>query len=245
MNIVDKIKALLAKAAGTDNQAEAELFLAKAHELMEKHQLDAGDLEKDDPIAFEAYYQKGSTKAAPDWDFMLVFSVARYFGCKAIRIEKYVGGGKSQWAMDIVGRESARVTTKEMHAYLVATVRRLGRQAAEAQEFPILEEFGGRYYRTGRFMNADQCARRIGNALRSRLSELASEMEAKNKAPTAAGRNALVTVDRVLALYDEKYPKAAPIRGSYSTTGKARKIAAGIGLNNQVGGSSTLRLGGK
>jgi hypothetical protein len=245
MNIVDKIKALLAKAASTDNQAEAELFLAKAHELMEKHQLDAGDLEKDDPIAFEGYYQKGSTKAAPDWDFMLIFNVARYFGCKAIRTEKYIGGGKAQWVMDMVGRESARVTAKEMHAYLVATVRRLGRQAAEAKEFPILEEYDGRYYKTGKFMNADQCARRIGNALRSRLGELASEMEAKSKAPTATGRNALVTVDRVLAIYNEKYPNSAPIRGTFSTTGKAREIAAGIGLNNQVGGSSTLRLGGK
>lgn len=245
MTIVEKIKALLAKAASTDNQSEAELFLAKAHELMEKHQLDAGDLEKDDPITGEGYYQKGSTKAAPDWDFMLIFNVARYFGCKAIRMEKYVGNGKSQWVMDLVGRESARVTAKEMHAYLVATVRRLGRQAAVAQEFPILEEYGGRFYRTGKFMNADQCARRIGNALRSRLGELASEMEAKNTAPTAAGRNALVTVDRVLAVYNERHPDARPIKGSYSTTGKAREIAAGIGLNSQVGGSSTLRIGGK
>lgn len=161
MTIVEKIKALLAKAASSDHQAEAEVFLAKAHELMEKHQLDAADLETDDPVDGEEYYTKGNVKAAPDWDFMLIFAVAKYFGCKACRNTTKDG----KWTMDLVGRESARVTAKAMHEYLVKTVRRLGREAAGTREFKIYKEdkhFGGHYW-TGEYMNADQ-ASQIGRA---------------------------------------------------------------------------------
>lgn len=232
MSIVNTIRALLAKATSTDNEHEAEIFFAKAKELMDKHQLDAGDLEVDDPVAEERVYRRNGA-AAPDWDFMLIFNVARYYGCKAIRISLSKG-----YEMGLIGRESARVTAQEMHKYLVTTVRRLGREAAANKTFP-------RYDRAGNFvgyMNADQASRRIGNALRSRIGQLAALNE-QAEPSTAAGRNALVTVDRVLAVYKELHPDAAPIGGTYFTNDKARAIASGIGLNRQTGGGApTLRL---
>ena len=234
MTIVEKIKALLAKAASTDSTHEAELFLAKAHELMEKHQLDASDLDNDDPVDAEHFYEKGSVKAAPDWDTNLIWPLATYFGCKACRI--YTKNRK--WAMDLVGRESARITTMEMHAYLVKTVRRLGREAAGTEDFRAIDRRGNIYY-----MNADQCARRIGNALRSRLVELnAANAEHAPQPETKAGANALVTLDRVVALYQDRHPDAKNVGGTYYTTNKAEEIAAGIGLNRQAGHSATLRL---
>lgn len=84
MKIVEKIKALLAKASGTDNEAEAEIFFAKAYELMEKHQLDVTDLESEDPMGEEiGVSAKG--RGGVDWNERLMFPVARYYGCKAIQ----------------------------------------------------------------------------------------------------------------------------------------------------------------
>jgi len=47
-NITDKIKALFAKAHGTDNEHEAEIFAAKAAQLMAEHNLTRGDLKDPD-----------------------------------------------------------------------------------------------------------------------------------------------------------------------------------------------------
>lgn len=128
MTITEKIKALFAKAASTDNEHEAMLFLGKAHELMEKHQLSMEDLESDDPIDMTV----GTTAnggASPDWDFQLMFAVSKYFGCKSIQWWTDAPGKKAGvYEMRMVGRESARITAIEMHKYLVKTVRRLGRE---------------------------------------------------------------------------------------------------------------------
>lgn len=226
MKMVEKIKALLAKAASTTSQAEAEIFLAKAHELMEKHQLSAADLETDDPVGNET----GTTAnggASPDWDFQLMFAVAKYFGCKACqqwsRTKTDGSFARSgQYQMVVVGRESARITAIEMHKYLVATVRRLGREHAEAM---------------GR--KPDTAARRIGRALSTRIYSMCPE---EPTSETPEGKNALITLDAVLAKYQELFPDATPLKGRTLTNKSAREIAAGIGLNLQTGGSNALRL---
>lgn len=227
MNIVEKIKALLAKAASTTSEHEAAAFMAKAHELMEKHQFGAEDLERDDPIDMSI----GATAnggASPDWDFQLMFSVARYFGCKGIQwwSQTKVDGSfvkAGQYAMKIVGRESARITAIEMHKYLVSTVRRLGREHAA--------DMG---------IKSDKAARRIGRALQVRIDSLCPEPPAPE---TEAGKNALVTIDRTLAKFAELFPDATKIGGpGYRTTRSARGLAEGISLASQVGASSTRRL---
>jgi hypothetical protein len=231
--IIDRIKALLAKAASTDHEAEAETFFAKAYELMERYQLDSNDLEKDDPIGNERVAQRKGA-AAPDWDFRLMFAVANYFGCRAIQCSTfgdvynrrrgcYIFTENGHY-MDLVGRESARITAIEMHKYLVATVRKLGRERSE--------EMG---------LKPDICARRIGVALRIRINVLTPRPE-KAKTETAKS-NALVTVDKVLALYNKLHPDARAIKGPGAwTTNEAQKIAEGISLNLQTGQSKVARL---
>lgn len=209
MKIIEKIKALLAKAASTDSQHEAEIFFAKAHELLEKHQLDISDLSSDDPMGEEeTYHAKG--RGGVDWDGRLMFAVAKYFGAEAIQNQN----GKDT-SYTIVGRESARVTAIEMHRYLVKAVRRLGRENADAME-----------------VNADVAARRIGVALRSRLGMLAPKAPS---AQTAAGKNALVTLDAVKLWIEQHHPDLSTIKGVSRTNGMARGIANGIGLNHQAG----------
>lgn len=225
MTIVEKIKALLAKASSTDNEHEAALFLGKAHELMEKHQLEAGDLEADDPID-ETAGQRANGGASPDWDFQLMFSVAKFFGCKAIQCDEQ-DSKTERWyyVMKIVGRESARVTAIEMHKYLVATVRRLGREHAKE---------------TGQ--NAGILQRRIGRALQIRINGMTPSDGEATAAPTESGKNALVTLNGVLAKYKELHPDSQPIKGKVKTTRSAHAIASGIGLNLQTGHSPKALL---
>lgn len=221
--MISKIKALLAKAQGTDNEAEAAAFFAKAYELMETHQLDASDLDRDDPLGHERLFES-KTGSAGDWDFRLMFAVARYYGCKANRT--YYGYHRG-YHMTLVGRVSARVTAVEMHKYLVTVVRRLGRERAA--------EMG---------LKPDAAARRIGVALHERLSILWSRNQ---KAPKteAAAKNALVTLDAVDALYKELFPNVRNVKGAKLTNELAREAAGGISLNLQTGKSDTLRIGGR
>lgn len=248
--IADTIRALLAKAASTEFEHEAEVFLAKAHELMEKHQLDASDLENDDPLGHEDAYEVRNPYGT-DWDFGILFPLARYFGCKAIRIDtthRYNDGKvKPAFKMEIVGRESARITVIEMHKYLVATIKKIGLEKSKQN----LREF--RKYRknhwdemvwTGDYLNADQIRRRIGNAMTERLSLLAYREEQKNKQPsTAAGQNALVTLNGVNALFLKRHPEAVDIKGmGIGTTDAAREIANSIGLDKQTSSTFAARL---
>lgn len=222
-SILTRIKALLAKASGTDNEAEAEAFFAKAYELMEKYQLDAEDLDRDDPMGNEFTCQRKGT-VAPDWDFRLMRGCAMYYGAEAIRWWRKTPSG-SGWAMRLVGRESARVTAMEMHKYLVKTVRRLGRE----------------HWIDMRCSNPDAAARRIGTMLNERLISLAPK-PATAGSLTKAASNALVTMGALEAYIKKEFPDLREIHSKTIRTKSAQDIAAGIGLNLQAGHSGQKRL---
>lgn len=224
--MISKIKALLAKAQGTDNEAEAEIFFAKAYELMEKHQLGTDDLDKDDPMGHGiGYTRKGAV--APDWDYRLMFAVARYYGCKGIT--RKTADARGYWSgneMDLIGRESARVTAMAMHEYLVTAVRRLGKTNG-----PL---WG---------MKPETAARRIGVHLKARLDQLSAERNADKPRNTAAGKNMLTTVDQVKALVEKLYPEMRTIKSTgLLGNANAAKVAEGISLAHQVNNEGTRRL---
>ena len=217
-NMAAKIKALLAKAKGTDNEHEAEIFFNKAFELLEKHQLCIEDLEKDDPIGLEGGV---TSDLYPDWNFRLMFPVARYYGCRSVRAR--IRAPRDGYEMKLVGRQSARITALEMHKYLVATVRRLGREMAAQR--------GG---------NASIHARQIGNALSERLYVIMPTLE---KAQTKAGQNALITLDGIDAFVKANFPKLGQVKSTGTITSEeARNAAKSISLNKQTGYANQKRL---
>lgn len=93
--ILTRIKALLAKANGTDNQHEAEVFLAKAQELLQEHQLDSSALDDvDDPIEVGRVAFTAAAKP-PSWHKNLFIAVGCYYGCQvaiSTRIERNKNG---------------------------------------------------------------------------------------------------------------------------------------------------------
>jgi hypothetical protein len=230
--IEELIRALIAKAKGTDNEAEAAIFMAKAHELLEKHQLDLGaTLNADDPVeAFEGLDQAASSHK---WNRELYRALGTLYGCKSIRrsywgTSKKTGFAEERFQQRLVGRASAIMTTQIMYPWVCEQVRK---EATEISK------------RTG--MSAQGQAKRVGAALVSRIWTMVREARAGEQGPrTEAAKNALATIDLVEAEFKRLYPEAQTGVARRTVSDALSREAAGkIGLHQQAGHSSALRLG--
>jgi len=236
MKASDKIKAtimaLLAKASGTDNEHEAEAFLAKAHAMLEQYQLDVADLVgADDPIIQHFGYRQAEGGHA--WKWKLYCAVGALYGARsAYCFDGYDANGRGgrapMWRVELVGRESAVITAELMYPWIVAQVK---------QHAKALSAITG--------MSEQGQAKRVAAALISRIWRLVVENKASAPA-TAAGRNALVILDQVEAKFLALYPDLAPARTSRGVSDSLSRAAAGsIGLHRQASSASTLKLGSK
>lgn len=232
------IRALIAKAKGTDNEAEAAAFMAKAHELLEKHQLDLGStLNADDPV--EAFNGLDQAASSHKWNRELYRALGALYGCKSIRHEYWAtnadgrikwkdGKPEARYQQRLVGRASAIMTTQIMYPWVCEQVRLSAKEIAK---------------RTG--MSEQGQAKRVGAALVSRIWTMVLEAKQAEQGPrNEAVKNALATVDLVAAEYARLYPETqkAVSRSSVSDS-MSREAAGKIGLHQQAGHSSALRLG--
>lgn len=222
-----KIAALLAKANGTDNEHEAEIFSAKAHEMMAEYQLQAFDLGEDDPMGiWIGMTGNGST---PTWKAHLTASIAQFYGCKVIRNK--LGG---DWKLAVHGRESARITAELMTPFIFDQCR------AEAKRLKAAGHSG----------TTEQITRLVANALNSRIWKLTQEQQAANRAAAESGSvsreasQALAIVEEVDAYIASLYSSLkAGIARHRKTSADARDAANRVSLHRQTGNSSsTLRL---
>lgn len=214
-----RVRALLAKAAGTGNGHEAEVFLAKAMELLERHQLSMADLgDAADPIIHHQNFRARRTMAL--WQRHLYASLAVYYGCWCV-----VRQGAGIYDYRLVGAESAIVTTELLYPWVAKQVRKAGRDLAKSH--------GG---------SVASCTRLVGNALLVRIGELNDRAAtAKQDAATPAGRNALAIMDQVEARVRELYPSLGSARPrTVRSSHAAMQAAAGIGLHRQAGAERPL-----
>lgn len=215
------IKALLAKAAGTDNENEAEVFAAKAQELMERYQVEVNDVLKDDPIDMTKAYK--ATSSAPSYKKFLWRSLAHYYGCETM----LQWTGHTTYEVHLVGRESSRITTELMFPFIMQQVRAEGRKIAK---------------QTGQ--KPESAIRDVANALVLRLDRLVKEQRQREPQPaTVAGKNALIATNETAALMKKLYPNSRIVgRRGIGTSGAAKAAAEGISLNQQMSGGGVRRL---
>lgn len=227
------IRSLIAKAKGTDNEAEAAAFMAKAHELLEKHQLDMGaTLNADDPI--EAFDGLDQAATSHKWNRELYRALGALYGCKSIRIGlNWRYDAKGVWGPEryqqrLVGRASAIMTTQLMYPWVCEQVRERAKAISEV---------------TG--MSAQGQAKRVGAALISRIWAMVAEQRRAEEGPkTEAVKNSLVTIDQVEAEYARLYPDATTsVARRTVSDGLSRQAANSIGLHQQAGHGKQLRLG--
>ena len=215
------IKALLAKAAGTDNENEAAIFAAKAHEMMERYQIEVSDVLKDDPVDRSKPYS--ATSSSPSYKKHLWVAIARYYGCKTVISWKT----HTDYEVHIIGRESSRITAELMYPFIMEQVRKEGRR--------IAPEMG---------LKPEASIRDVANALVLRINRLIAEQERNQPKPaTVAGKNALVVTSAVNQLMEQLYPRLKNVNGrGIGTNSAARGAAEGISLNRQATGGGTKML---
>lgn len=223
------IMALLAKASGTDNEHEAEAFLAKAMELMQEHQLNIVDMvDAGDPILDHVGMSQAESGHA--WRWKLYSAVAQLYGCKSIHVRQrrpYKGKYVPWYEQHLVGRESAIITTDLMYPWIADQVRKAGRAVAAL---------------TG--MSEQGQAKRVAAALIERIYKLVAD-QAATEPTTPSGRNALLVLNQVVAKFDELYPTAQDMASRPSVTDRlARDAANGIGLHRQASHAAQLKIGG-
>lgn len=224
--LIEKIKALLAKAASTEFEHEAALFADKARQLMEQYQIDVTDLEHDDPVDISKPYS--ATTSAPSYKKHLWTSLAKYYGCRTV----LNWTSHDTYTVDVIGRESARVTLELMYPFVMEQVRKAGKQIYEEKK-----HLGD--------LTVERCIRKVANALILRIQAEIVDREPP-KPTTQGGKNALVTLDAVNALIERTYKDLSKgSKRSIGTDGAARAAASGISLARQTTGGSTKLIGRK
>lgn len=223
----ERIRNLLKHANGTDNAVEAETFLAKAMELMAKHQIDASDLGEAGDRVIEEFSEKRAASGHV-WRWQLRSQLARYYGCRVV-LHPSVSQGKKFMQQSIIGRESAIVTLNLMFPYICKQV------AEQAKDYAAMHG-----------MSPTGAAKRVANALVYRVAELCDVQEdAVPDTSTPAGKNALLVLDQVTAYMEAAY-RDIKTRNSRATTlhQGAMDRAAAISLHRQAEGSTQRAISG-
>lgn len=147
--LLDRIAKLKAKAEGTSNQAEAELFAAKVAELLAKHNLDEAMLRARDATREQGPIGKHPFSArVPDaWRERIVLGCAKLYQCQAIFYK--VNGKVNPRSWEFVGREHNAVVAISMAEWLIATVKRMAREYSpiSAEQKNFRKGAGDRLYR--------------------------------------------------------------------------------------------------
>lgn len=127
--LIDKIRKLLAKAKGTDNQDEAAVFAQKAHELLLRNELDLDEIQAEgQEVSEKVIGTRHKPRYDTPWFRGLAVSVAKYYMCGMVRYK--IGGQRGTETYAFVGRESRTLVAAEMFGYLEKTIYRLSNEAS-------------------------------------------------------------------------------------------------------------------
>lgn len=212
-SIKKKIAALLAKAEGTTNQFEADAFMAKVNELLERHQIEMHEIrsaQDNDPMGKE----KGTANiyASMSWAKDVANALSRYYGCRFV----YWRRG-NHTIYEVIGRESARMTFEMMLPFVLSQVKQ--------QASRIVREQGS---------TVSVMSREVGQALTIRIFKMIPKVE-EHRAELE--RNALVPVSDVQAFMDAEYLKLKVGKNKQFNYGAAARDAADkVSLNVQATG---------
>jgi len=220
-SIKSKIAALLAKAESTNNAFEAEAFMAKVNELLEKHQIEMHEIRgaqgDKDPVG--AADGETNIYVSIGWARNVASSLARYYGCRTIWFK--IG---NHLRYEVMGRESARQTFELMLPFIISQVKQQAKRL-RADNASITESVW---------------QREVGQALWVRIHNMIPKAEERRAELSA---NALIPVDEVDAFFDARHPTATkgkpkPVR----FTEAARDAASKISLHVQATGTGRTKL---
>lgn len=226
--IMERIQKVLNKAQGTDNEAEAEMLMAKVQAMLEEHNftmLDLDNLEEVDPVGTEKHVFK--YRVNDSWMRKLSHAVARYYGCETVH--SYDPYAKHTKMVSFTGRQSNRETVKVMLPYVKKRVLEEGRKLHKEKPFEYTSD--------------RMAARHIANAKVSQIWVLIRENEARQEELTKGTGTELVPVSEIEIAQNEAFPNLTKGRATTTrTTRAAQEAASKITLNRQTTHNDSKRL---
>jgi hypothetical protein len=223
------IRGLLDKAEATDNEAEQEIFTAKAFDLMARYSIDQAMLDASRPkadrgevIEREVFLGSGPYVLAR---YDLIHSVAHTFGCKALTIKRFDG----RYAL-LHGFESDVATIEVLYTSLLVQVTRVMRAT------PVPARVNGTTFRRNFIIGF---ADRVG--LRLAAQTVTVIAEAQEATEPGSESVALVLADRKAEVDDftkRRYGRIGRISsgGQYDSAGREAGDSAGRKADITTGG---------
>lgn len=222
-DIIRKIKALIAKAASTNSEAEAMACAAKAQELMAKYNLTEAQ------VSSEAIGELPKNKRISDqWRRWIAVCTARLFNCVLVISyfeREFKNGGRGYdkcWSF--VGRQGDCVTADLMTDYFIGAVVRLANEHSK-------EVQGGQ-----------QEWRMFAKACALRLSQRIYEMAEKS-----ADHQVLAIVEKHMEenmnITNGRRSKAITLSGSSARAGFDQANAVGLNLQATSDSHGNLQIG--
>lgn len=183
--VVRRLQALLALGRDTrGSEAEAQLAMERAQEIMRKHNLTMATVEASGGKGEERVQDGHKLSLMFPWQRELLKAVAKANFCHLdIRMERTKGGERIGKGYDVIGRQSNVIAMRNMYDYLIDAMRRI-----------VLAEAGpGMHGSKFAFSFRKGCAERLGERLNARhqnaLEEQrreAAEEQARRAHPAAA-----------------------------------------------------------
>jgi Protein of unknown function (DUF2786) len=227
-----RIRLLMAKAQGTDNEHEAAAFMAKVQEMLVDNGLSMSDVKKDDEV------ERGDIGLSHHKDVwkspsrrQLLRAVCRYYMCEAI------GPGRQGMSWTIIGRPHNVEVAVSMTDYLVKTTVRMSNKWGREHPGANIIDF-----RKG-------CMLRLVERL---LDMLAAQQQTKAewKAGNPGNLPALYdSENRLVRAFKEANVATRPARRTTIKAGQAgleagRAAGGTISLHGQVGqGNGRIMIG--
>lgn len=233
MKLIDKIRALKAKAEKTDNEHEAAAFAAKVQELLTKHNLHISDVEIDDEEQEDMERVTYDPRYTDPWRRVLCGATARLYMCDIYM--DYMWDDKKQKTKTVVvfvGRPHNIVVAQEMFEYLVATTLRLAREY-------------GRGDRKAQLGFERGCGLRLADRMEALRAEQTRGTPKRDVAGNPGNLPALYMdeAEQIAKIFEGLGLKTKSNRTKLNGHSAAGAEAAeGVSLNTQVGGRSATRL---
>lgn len=240
--VIDKVRKLLAKSSGTENEHEAAAFLAKAQSILAEYNLSLSDVSIEEQSNDEIVISSTDdlTSSQP-WRRSIATACASMYFCRYFWYYKYFdrpnakndGSYKRMDEHNFVGAAHNVEVAKLMFEYLHTTVERLAKEGAK--KVPSNER--SKYITTFRHVCTQRLCKRIWHMIN----------EAKNNQTSTASGTTMPAVadlydtlmEQIARFMDENFgemetKKVKPVVSSLEGYHDGRVAGSTISLNTQI-----------
>ena len=225
----DKIRKILAKARGTENEAESLAFAAKAAEMLQQHNLAEADLGGEDAVEPLEMRTVSSVDWNP-WRISVISSLSELYFSK-IFLSYEIFKNKQRRCVIVVGRPHNIDVVESMQEYLVKTTMRLaGEYSRERKERLHFEKGCG--------MRLAMRIREMARAAQEEVVVSGLITQGKSNLPALYKTELQLAADMVDSQTNGKMARASGHRGRSAAIGAGAAAGDRINLGGQISGGS-------